>query len=45
MVLMVDKGVAVVVMDRKDYQEKLEGLLASTAYKTISTDPTNKLKA
>ena len=33
-----------VVMDRKDYQEKVKGLLASTAYKTISTDPTNKLK-
>ena len=44
MVSMADKGVAMVVLDRKDYQEKVEGLLASTAYKTILTDPTNKLK-
>ena len=44
LVLTVDKGVAMVVMDRKDYQEKVEGLLASTTYKAISTDPTNKLK-
>ena len=35
MVLMVDKEVAMVVVDRKDYQEKVEGLLASTAAKAI----------
>ena len=45
MVLMADKGVATVVIDRKEYQHKVEGLLATTAYKTISTDPTNMLKA
>ena len=44
MVLTVDMGVAMVVMDRKEYQDKVEGLLATTAYMTISTDPTNKLK-
>ena len=44
MVLRVDKGVAMVVMDRKEYQEKEENLLASTAYKTIPADPTNKIK-
>ena len=40
MVLTVDKG----VMDREEYQEKAENLLASTAYKTIPADPTNKFK-
>ena len=44
MVLTADKGMAMVVMDRLDYQEKVEGLLTSTANKTISTDPTNKPK-
>ena len=45
MVLTVDKGVGVVVMDRKEYMDKVEGLLAQPAYKTISSDLTNKLKA
>ena len=45
MVLTADKGVALVVMDRKDYQDKIEGLLATPAYRTITADPTNKLKA
>ena len=40
MVLTADKGVALVVMDRKDYQDKIEGLLATPAYRTITTDPT-----
>ena len=31
MVLMVEKGVAIVVMDRKEYQDKVEGLLATSA--------------
>ena len=44
MVLTTDKGDAMVVMDRKEYQEKVENLLASTAYKTIPADPTNKIK-
>ena len=44
MVLTADKGVALMVMDRKEYQDKVEGLLATTTYRTISTDPTNKLK-
>ena len=44
MVLTADKGVALVVMDRKDYQDKIEGLLATLAYRTITTDATNKLK-
>ena len=33
------------VMDRKEYMEKVEGLLAQPAYSTIDADPTNKLKA
>ena len=45
MVLTAYKGVALVVMDRKEYQDKVEGLLATLAYRTIKADPTNKLKA
>ena len=45
MVLTTDKGVAMVVMDRKEYMDKVEGLLAQLAYKTITSEPTNKLKA
>ena len=45
MLLTTDKGVALVVMDRKEYQEKVEGLLAMPAYRNIKVDPTNKLKA
>ena len=41
----VDKGVAMVVMDRKEYLDKVEGLLAQPAYKSITSDHTNKLKA
>ena len=45
MVLTADKGVALVVMDRKEYQDKVEGLLATPACRTIKADPTNKLNA
>ena len=45
MVITADKGVAMVVMDRKEYVEKLKGLLAQPVYRTIAADPTNKLKA
>ena len=34
-----------VVMDRKEYMDKVDGLLAQPVYKTITSDPTNKLKA
>ena len=44
-ILTVYKGVAVVVMDRKDYIEKATHLLAQPAYRTVNRDPTNKLKA
>ena len=40
----VEKGVAMVVMDRKDYIEKAIRLLVQPAYRSIDRDPTNKLK-
>ena len=44
-VLTVDKGVAMVVMDRKDYIDKATTFLSQPAYRTIDRDPTNQLKA
>ena len=44
MVLTADEGIAMVVMYRKEYQEKVENLLASAAYKPIAADPTNKIR-
>ena len=44
-VLAADKGVAIVVMDRKDYTDKATNLLSQPAYRTIHRDPTNHLKA
>ena len=44
-VLTVDKGVAMVVMDRQDYINKSNNLLTQPAYRTIPKDPTNKIKA
>ena len=44
-VLTADKGVAVVVMDRKDSIDKVNNIFAQPAYRTINRDPTNKLKA
>ena len=34
-----------IVLDKKEYLEKAETLLAQPAYRTIDKDPTNKLKA
>ena len=45
MVLTADKGVAMVVVDRKEYMDRVEGFLPQLAYRTITSDPTNKLKA
>ena len=42
MVLTANKGMAMVVMDRKEFMDKVEGLLVQLAYKTISSDRTNK---
>ena len=44
-VLTADKGVAMVVMDRQDYINKSNNLLAQPAYRPIPKDPTNKIKA
>ena len=44
-ILTPDKGVAIVVLDKKDYLEKAKELLVQPAYRTIERDPTNKLKA
>ena len=44
-VLTVDKGVAMVVMDKQDYTNKAEELLVQPAYRTVPKDPTNKIKA
>ena len=44
-VLTVDKGVAMVVLDKRECMEKAEALLTQPAYRTIDKDPTNKLKA
>ena len=34
-----------IVLDKKEYLEKAEALLAQPACRTIDKDPTNKLKA
>ena len=44
-VLTANKGVAMVVMDKQDNINKAEELLVQPAYRTISKDPTNKVKA
>ena len=44
-VLIADKGVAMVVMDKQEYIQKAEELLAQLAYRTILKDTTNKIKA
>ena len=45
MVLTADKGVALVVLDKEDYIQKVHSLLDQPAYKTINRDPTNRIKA
>ena len=44
MILTVDKGVSMVVMDRDDYNQKAEALLQQPAYRPTPSDPTNKYK-
>ena len=44
MVLTVDKGVALVVIDKEEYIQKAHSLLDQLAYKTIDRDPTNRIK-
>ena len=44
-ILTADKGVALVVLDKEDYINKVWDLLSQPAYKEIPKDPTNKIKA
>ena len=44
-ILTAHKGVAMVVMDRKDYIGNATNFLSQPVYRTIDRDPTNKLKA
>ena len=42
-VIMADKGNCTVIMDRKDYDEKVKGLLGDeSTYKVLKKDPTKK---
>ena len=43
-VVTMDKGVAMVVMDRDDYHRKADALLQESTYRPIPNDPTNKYK-
>ena len=43
-IITADKGVSMVVMDRKDYIDKAANLLVQPTYRTINRNPTNKLK-
>ena len=43
-ILMADKGVSMVVMDRDDYNSKAEDLLQQQTYRPIPSDPTSRLK-
>ena len=42
--LIADKGVAMVIMDRQDYISKANNLLSQNTYKTIQQDPSNSIK-
>ena len=44
-VLIADKGVPMVVVDKQEYINKAEELLAQPAYRAIPKNPTNKIKA
>ena len=44
MILTVDKGVALMVMNKKDYFKKAEDLLNQPTYKPIPVDPTTRQK-
>ena len=44
LVLTVDKGVALVVMDKDDYVQKAKELLEQSTYRNITSDPTTRHK-
>ena len=43
-ILTADKGVSMVVMEKKEYIKKSEDLLNQSTYTALTTDPTNKCK-
>ena len=43
-ILTANKGVSMVVLDKKDYTKKSEDLLKQTTYRELVADPTNKYK-
>ena len=44
--LTADKGVAIVIMDKEDYQEKAKALLEDQGtYKALKSDPTSRIKS
>ena len=43
-VLTADKGVALVVMNREDYEKKAEEVLSQPTYNNINNDPTSRYK-
>ena len=43
-VLTLDKGVAMVIIDRQDYINKANSLLNQNTYRSIPRDPTNTIK-
>ena len=43
-VLTADKGVAMVIMDRKDYINKASHLLKQSTYRSVAKDPTSSIK-
>ena len=45
MPLTAEKEVAMVVLNKEEYIQKVENLLAQSTYKTIERHPTNKIKA
>ena len=44
MILTADKGVCLVVVDKKDYMGKSEELLSKTTYRILPSDPTTRHK-
>ena len=45
LVLRTDKGVALVVIDKEDYNHKAKELLGQLAYRKLDRDPINRIKA
>ena len=44
MILTTDKGVALVVLNTEDHKKRAEDLLNQNTYRTLTTDPTMRLK-